>query len=84
MKPDKVSVLVGKKRTELINPVQQMDGKMKYFVHSWDIHYSVAATLDPGEDYHNALRHLNNEVKRMVNDAFGDETKVKLELVVNR
>lgn len=77
MRPEKVNVLIGKKKTQVIS-------KPGSFVWSWDVHYGVTATLDPGESYHNALRTLNVEVRRLVNEAFGEDTPVKLTLVANR
>uniref|UniRef100_A0A6M3KYD5 Uncharacterized protein n=1 Tax=viral metagenome TaxID=1070528 RepID=A0A6M3KYD5_9ZZZZ len=77
MKPAKISVLIGKKKTQVIS-------KPGSFVWSWDIHYGVTATLDPGESYHDVLRTLNVEIKRLVNEAFGEETPVKLTMVASR
>jgi hypothetical protein len=80
MKIEKVNALIGKKKTELIN---QAPGGKK-FVWSWNVNYGVTATLEPGESYKEALRNLNIELSRMVNESLGEENKVKLTLVVNQ
>jgi len=85
MKPEKVNVLIGKKRTELINPIRLANGDWKRYTYSWNVNYAVSATLEPGEKYEDVLAFLSRDLKRQVNESFpGDtvaEPKVQLVLV---
>jgi len=75
MKAEKVSVLVGKKKTQSIQDP-------KKFSWSWNINYGVTGTLEPGEKYEDVLASLSHDLKRQVNEAFGEPAEQKVQLFI--